>query len=81
MSPERTAMSEKKNWRPMVEVGRDWAGNSLVFATKEEAEANARWLMSRWISVTDTRADPTDKPVNYRWIHNKMIRVEQEVKQ
>ena len=34
-------MSEKKNWRPMVEVGRDWAGNSLVFATKEEAEANA----------------------------------------
>jgi hypothetical protein len=46
MSPERTAMSEKKNWRPMVEVGRDWAGISLVFATKEEAEANARWLMS-----------------------------------
>ena len=61
-------MSEKKNWRPMVEVGRDWAGSSLVFATKEEAEAK---------SVTDTRADPTDKPVNYRWIDNKMIRIEQ----
>jgi len=70
-------MSENKNWRPMVEVdGRDWVGNSLVFATKEEAEGNARSLKSRWISVTNTRADPTEKPVNYRWIDNEMVRVE-----
>jgi hypothetical protein len=47
-----------------------------VFATKEEAEGNARSLKSRWISVTNTRADPTDKPVNYRWNDNEMIRVE-----
>jgi hypothetical protein len=58
-------MSENKNWRPMVEVdGRDWVGNSLVFATKEEAEENALSLKSRWLSVTNTRADPTEKPVN-----------------
>ena len=71
-------MPENKNWRPMVEVdGRDWVGNTLVFATKEEAEGNARSLKSRWISVTNTRADPTEKPVNHRWIDNAMIRVEQ----
>lgn len=65
------------NWRPMVNVaGREWAGNGLVFATKQEAEANARNLMGRWLLVTDFRADPTDEPVNYKWAGNKLVAVE-----
>jgi len=66
-------MSEKTNWRPMVFADGEWAGNTLVFATKEEAEDNARALMMRWTKVTDTRADPTDKPVNYKWIDGKAV--------
>jgi hypothetical protein len=61
----------------MVNVnGREWCGNALVFATQKEAEDNAHDLMMRWTSVTDSRADETDDPVNYRWIDNKLVRVE-----
>ena len=69
-------MSEQKNWRPMVEVnGREWCGNGLVFATKEEAEANAVALSHRWMVVTNTRADETSDPVNYRWINGELLRI------
>lgn len=62
------------NWRPMVEVnGNEWAGNGLVFATKQEAEDNARALMMRWFLVTNTRADETSDPVNYRWVDHKLV--------
>lgn len=63
-------------FRPMVNVnGCEWAGNGLVFATKEEAEANAKALMWRWTSVTDTRADETNEPVNYRWENDRLVAV------
>lgn len=65
------------NYRPMVQVnGSEWAGNALVFATREEAEDNARELMSRWLLVTAMRVDETDAPVNYRWVERKLVRVE-----
>lgn len=66
------------NWRPMVKVinEENWHGNGLVFATREEAEANAKNLMARWISVTDTRADETDAPVNYKWIDGALVSAE-----
>jgi hypothetical protein len=65
------------NWRPMVNVnGREWCGNALVFATKQEAENNAHDLMMRWTSVTDSRADETDDPVNYKWTDGRLVRVE-----
>lgn len=61
------------NYRPMVQVnGNEWCGNALVFATREEAEANARALMWNWTAVTDTRVDETDAPVNYRWVDGKL---------
>lgn len=66
------------NWRPMVQVsGRsEWAGNGLVFATKQEAEDNAKDLMQRWTLVTDTRADETDNPVNYKLTDGRLVAVE-----
>ena len=56
-------------WRPMVMTvsGGNWAGNALVFETKEEAEASAKELMMRWFAVTETRADETSEPVNYKF--------------
>jgi len=64
------------NWRPMVNVsGREWCGNALVFATRDEAEANARALMDRWYVVTETRADETSNPVNYRWVDGTILPV------
>lgn len=66
----------KMNYRPMVQVsGREWAGNALVFATKEEAEGNVKDLKWRWLAVTDTRVDETDAPVNYRWVDGKLEEV------
>ena len=63
------------NWRPMVFVEGQWAGNALVFATKAEAEASAEDLMYRWTSVSDSRASETNEPVNYRWINGKLEQI------
>lgn len=64
------------NYRPMVEMnGGEWCGNALVFATKEEAVANAVALSSRWTLVTNTRADETDEPVNYRFINGELLKL------
>lgn len=67
------------NFRPMVYVERTWTGNGVVFATKAEAEANARDLMARWYAVEDVRADETDAPVNYRWVDRQLVAVEDRV--
>ena len=55
------------SWKPEVFVDGQWAGNALRFATKEEAEASGRELLSRWFVPTDSRAAESDDPVNYRF--------------
>jgi len=57
------------SFRPMVSTdgGKTFAGNALRFATKEEAEASADELSGRWYSVTDTKYEESDDPVNYRF--------------
>lgn len=56
-----------KSWKPEVRTGTDpkFYGNSLAFATKEEAEYSARDLMNRWMLVVECRAVESDQPVNY----------------
>lgn len=56
------------SWAPEVQTGNDqkFYGNSLRFATKEEAEISAKDLMSRWLLVVAWRVVETDDPVNYK---------------
>ena len=49
-----------------------WYGNALRFATREEAEAQVRDLMMRWLAVRDTRVVKCDDPVNYPQIYKRM---------
>jgi len=42
-----------------------WAGNALVFATREEAEAYVADLARRWTLVRDTRVVETGETPNY----------------
>jgi hypothetical protein len=51
----------------MVYVQGEWAGNGLRFATSDEAEASARYLMVRWWLVDDIRVDESEDAVNYAW--------------
>lgn len=63
------------SWKPEVFVENKWSRNGLVFATKEEAEDNAKELMYRWVSVCDSRAvevSDAEFPVNYQWINRKL---------
>ena len=55
------------SWKPEVTTDSTgkWYGNALRFATKEEAERNARDLAIRWFAVRDTRASECNDPVNY----------------
>lgn len=70
-------MSEFQSWAPEVQVeGTKWSRNALRFATKEEAEANARDLMMRWFAVRDSQASPATEPVNYQYIDGVLIPVE-----
>ena len=55
------------SWKPEVFVDGQWAGNSLRFATKDEAWEYAHDLEGRWVLVMDIRAVESDDPVNYRW--------------
>ncbi len=58
----------------------EWVPNGLRFATKEEAEANVRDLMSRWFAVTDTRVVESTDPVNYKWVDGKLEPIEEDKK-
>ena len=60
------------SFKPMVYVQGEWAGNALRFATEDEALANANDLFGRWMLVEKVRVDPSDDPVNYRWVDNKL---------
>jgi hypothetical protein len=63
-----------KSWKPEViadSTGKFY-GNSLRFATREEAEANVRDLMMRWFAVTDTRVVESDDEPNYTFYLGKL---------
>jgi hypothetical protein len=71
-------METTMSWKPEVQVageGDKWCRNGLAFATKEEAEANAKDLMYRWLLVTACRAVESDEPVNYQWVDGKLVAV------
>jgi hypothetical protein len=61
-----------RSFKPMVLVQGEWAGNALRFATEQEAQDNVRDLMGRWLLVSDTRVEPSDDPVNYKWVNGRL---------
>jgi hypothetical protein len=61
------------SWKPEVCVSGKWAGNALVFATKEEAEQWGRDLLLRWFVPTDSRAVESTEVVNYRLIDGQLL--------
>jgi hypothetical protein len=65
------------SWKPQVYLPNEskWCGNGLAFATKEEAENNARDLLMRWFVPTDSRAIESDEPVNYQYVDQQLIKV------
>jgi hypothetical protein len=68
-TPEMLAQRKEKkmSFKPEVQVGSDpkWYGNSVAFATREEAEYSAKDLYNRWGMTTAWRAVESDEPVNY----------------
>jgi hypothetical protein len=63
------------SWAPEVIADNSgkWVGNSLRFATKEEAEENVRALSYRWMLVRETRVVESTDPVNYAWVNNALV--------
>jgi len=62
----RKASKAPQSWAPEViaDDSGKWAGNGLRFATKGAAEAWAKDLSYRWFLVRETRAVPSNDPVN-----------------
>jgi len=56
------------SWKPAVQTAGDgdkWSYNSLVFATKEEAEMWAGDLAMRWTAVSDWAAHESEEAVTH----------------
>lgn len=71
-------MMSNSSWKPEVLVSGTWSGNSLRFATKEEAEASGRELLGRWFVPVDSRATESDDPVNYKFVDGKNVPLDKE---
>ena len=67
------------SYKPEVQTDNTgkWYGNALRFATREEAESNARDLMFRWFAVSAYRATESDDPVNYAYRDHKLVTLEE----
>lgn len=63
-------------WKPEMQVEGKWCRNGLVFATKEEADAQGHDLLMRWFVPTDHRSVEVDEPVNYRYVGHDLVAVE-----
>jgi hypothetical protein len=65
------------SWKPEVQTYNTgkWYGNALRFATREEAESNARDLSWRWTAVREYRASESDEPVNYTYHDGTLVAV------
>ena len=60
----------------MVFVHGGWNTNALRFATREEAEAYARDLYSRWTLCEGHCAQESEDEVNYAWVDGRAVRLE-----
>lgn len=64
------------SWKPQVRTSRydpKFYGNGLAFATKEEAQASADELASRWLLVVETGTIESDEPVNYEFVDGQNL--------
>ena len=55
------------SFKPEFKCQGEWCGNAQRFATEAEAKASAFDRLMRWTVPSDTRAVPSDDPVNYKW--------------
>jgi len=67
-------------WKPQViaDASGKWAGNSLCFATKQEAEENVYALSMNWWSVRETRVIEVDEPATHTWIDGQLGYIKKE---
>jgi hypothetical protein len=62
-------MNATMSWKPEIQTDStgQWYGNSVRFATQEEADAYNLDLAWRWTAVRESRVIEVDSPVNYCW--------------
>jgi hypothetical protein len=62
------------SWKPEVHCDNTdgWVGNTLRFATKEEAEGNVYAFARRLVSCVVE----CNEPVNCRWVNGQLLDVE-----
>lgn len=64
------------SWKPEVKTNDPaWHANACRFATQAEATGYVMDLAMRWTAVTDTRVVPSEDPVNYSWIKERLTPV------
>jgi hypothetical protein len=56
-----------RSWKMEVEVDGSWSTNACRYATEQEAKDAGVELLGRWFVPTDSRAVPSDDPVNYEF--------------
>lgn len=64
------------SWVSEMLSEREWVGNGVVLATKDEADDYGVDMLSRCILFEDARSVPSDKPVNYKWEDGRLVRLD-----
>ncbi len=64
------------SYAPEVFVENKWSRNALRFATRAEAEANARDLFMRWTMCSDSRATEAEEAPNYTYTDGQLDAIE-----
>jgi hypothetical protein len=54
-------------YKAEMHVQGGWCSNAIVLETREEAQAYAEDLFSRWMAPDDRRVIESDEAVNYRF--------------
>jgi hypothetical protein len=66
--PALRASGRAGSWKVEITAGTSgrWSGNSVRFATRDEAKAYGRDLATRWLVPEDWRVSESADPVNYQ---------------
>lgn len=60
------------SYKPQFLIDGEWCDNAVRFATREDAERNARAKFQSWSVPSDYRAAASDDAPNYRYTDGRL---------
>ena len=69
-------MASAKSYKPMFLIEGEWGQNAVRFATRKEAEDNARAKFNAWLLAEGYRVDESDDEPNYSYADGRLVAID-----